>query len=144
MMLNRKNFVCVLAFAFLACGSIAFAADRDKRMIVLGVDGLDPNLLQQFIDEGALPNFKSMIEAGDFKPLQTTMPPLSPTAWSTFITGMDPTPGLFAFTGNESGGVFSVSASSTALAQVPEPGTLVLLGIGLLAVATYARRRRLA
>jgi predicted AlkP superfamily phosphohydrolase/phosphomutase len=30
------------------------------------------------------------MEQGDFKPLQTTMPPLSPVAWSTFITGMDP------------------------------------------------------
>ena len=37
-----------------------------------------------------MPNFKRLIEQGDFKPLQTSMPPLSPAAWASFITGMDP------------------------------------------------------
>jgi hypothetical protein len=37
-----------------------------------------------------MPNFAAFIAEGDFKPLQTTMPPLSPTAWATFITGLDP------------------------------------------------------
>ena len=68
------------------------------KTILLGVDGLDPHLLQQFVDAGTLPNFARMIETGDFKPLQTSMPPLSPVAWATFITGMDPGGhGLFDF-----------------------------------------------
>ncbi|MDA7657809.1 alkaline phosphatase family protein [Verrucomicrobia bacterium] len=62
----------------------------DKKVVVLGVDGMDPKLLRTFIDQGRLPNFKALIEEGDFRPLQTTMPPQSPVAWSTFITGMDP------------------------------------------------------
>ena len=65
---------------------------------MLGVDGMDPKLLQQFVDQGRLPNFSALIAAGDFKPLETTMPPQSPVAWSTFITGMDPGGhGLFDF-----------------------------------------------
>src|SRR5215467_12643946 len=61
-----------------------------KKVFVLGVDGLDPTLLQQFMKAGSLPNFRRLISQGDFKPLKTTMPPLSPVAWSSFVTGMDP------------------------------------------------------
>ena len=61
-----------------------------KKVFVLAVDGLDPKLLEEFMAAGHLPNFQKLVARGDFKPLQTTMPPLSPVAWSTFITGMDP------------------------------------------------------
>jgi predicted AlkP superfamily phosphohydrolase/phosphomutase len=57
-------------------------------MIVLGVDGMDPEFVQQHWS--ALPNLERLRHQGDFKPLQTTTPPQSPVAWSTFITGMDP------------------------------------------------------
>lgn len=65
-------------------------AQSDRRMIVLGIDGMDHRLLSQFIEEGRLPNFERLASTGSFTPLETTMPPLSPVAWSTFITGMDP------------------------------------------------------
>ncbi len=80
---------CAVALA-LGAAPDAAAATRAKRVIILGIDGLDPKLLQRFVDEGRLPHFAQLIEHGDFKPLATTMPPLSPIAWSTFITGMDP------------------------------------------------------
>ena len=65
-------------------------AQNSRRVIVLGIDGMDPRMLSQFIDEGHLPNFQHLATTGDFAPLETTMPPLSPVAWSTFITGLDP------------------------------------------------------
>ena len=61
-----------------------------KKTVILGIDGMDPGLLKRFADEGYLPHFSKLMKDGDFKPLQTTMPPLSPVAWSTFITGTDP------------------------------------------------------
>lgn len=73
----------------LALGA-AVAADPARKVLVLGVDGLDPTILQRYVDQGRMPNFKRLIAQGDFTPLETTMPPLSPIAWSTFITGMDP------------------------------------------------------
>jgi predicted AlkP superfamily phosphohydrolase/phosphomutase len=85
-----KKCIVTLAVILLLAGWIPVGAEKAKKVIVFGIDGLDPKLLQTFADEGALPNFKKMIAEGDFKPLQTTMPPLSPIAWSTFITGMDP------------------------------------------------------
>ena len=58
------------------------------RVIVLGIDGMDPQFVQQHWS--SLPNLDRFRRDGDFKPLQTTTPPQSPVAWSTFITGMDP------------------------------------------------------
>lgn len=83
--------VTTVAAALLA-GSTAHpvqAAD-DQRVIILGIDGMDPRLLRQFMGEDRLPNFEQLATTGAFTELETTMPPLSPVAWSTFITGMDP------------------------------------------------------
>ncbi len=61
------------------------------KMIVLGFDGLDPALTRRWIDEGRLPAFRRLLEAGgDLRPLGTSLPPQSPVAWSNFISGMDP------------------------------------------------------
>jgi predicted AlkP superfamily phosphohydrolase/phosphomutase len=75
-----------LSIFFLSCGEKA----TEKRVIVLGIDGMDPNLLQQFTSQGLMPNFARLMREGDFKRLTTSCPPQSPVAWSNFITGMDP------------------------------------------------------
>lgn len=60
------------------------------RVIVLGFDGLDYDLTRQLIADGRLPAFARLASQGTFAPLETTIPPQSPVAWSTFITGRDP------------------------------------------------------
>lgn len=65
-------------------------AHDGMKMLVLGMDGMDPVLLQKYMDEGKLPNFKKVAEMGTFMPLATAMPPQSPVAWSNFISGADP------------------------------------------------------
>jgi len=61
-----------------------------KRVIIVGLDGLDPDLAAQYMQEGKLPNLSKISNTGTFSKLQTTLPPISPVAWSTFITGVDP------------------------------------------------------
>jgi predicted AlkP superfamily phosphohydrolase/phosphomutase len=58
-----------------------------KKVIVLGIDGMDPQLLKRFIQEGRMPNFASLIQQGSFRELTTSIPPQSPVAWSNLITG---------------------------------------------------------
>ena len=42
------------------------------------------------LDEGKLPNFAKLRDQGSFKPLGSTLPPISPVAWSSFQTGTNP------------------------------------------------------
>jgi predicted AlkP superfamily phosphohydrolase/phosphomutase len=82
--------VLVLFVTIISCSKGAGPDANAKKMLVLGFDGMDPVLLTRYMDAGLMPNFKSIAERGDFKPLRTSMPPQSPVAWSNFITGMNP------------------------------------------------------
>lgn len=84
--LNITLAALLLLLALAGCGR---TMENAPKVVVIGIDGLDPKLLQIYVDEGRMPNFESLMREGDFRPLQTCMPPLSPIAWSTFITGMD-------------------------------------------------------
>jgi len=75
--------------ALLFCLALPMNTQAGK-VVILGIDGLDPRLLERYMSEGVMPNFSKLAAEGDFKPLQTMMAPQSPVAWSTFITGMDP------------------------------------------------------
>ena len=68
----------------------AFAKSRVKKFIVLGFDGMDPVLTEKFMKEGKLPSFQRLQQKGCFKPLATTIPSISPVAWSSFQTGSNP------------------------------------------------------
>lgn len=61
-----------------------------KRVVVLGLDGLSPDVVQDLMVHGKLPTFSHLKEHGYFSPLVTTNPPISPVAWSSFQTGVNP------------------------------------------------------
>jgi predicted AlkP superfamily phosphohydrolase/phosphomutase len=63
---------------------------RFRRVVVLGLDGLDYTLTEKLLAEGKLPHLEALRKQGCFKPLGTTLPPLSPVAWSSFQTGTNP------------------------------------------------------
>src|SRR5688572_13179467 len=85
-----KRFVAAaLILAFVCCAPHR-RAESSKKVIVLGIDGLDPELLRRFMREGKMPNFASLERDGSFRLLRTSIPPQSPVAWSNLITGMDP------------------------------------------------------
>jgi predicted AlkP superfamily phosphohydrolase/phosphomutase len=63
---------------------------RVRRVVVIGLDGMDPGITTRFLREGRLPHLQKLAEKGAFRPLDTSNPSMSPVAWSTFATGVDP------------------------------------------------------
>ena len=63
---------------------------RIRKLIFLGLDGFDPALAERYMAEGKLPNLSKLKQQGGFTRLRTTFPALSPVAWSTFATGVNP------------------------------------------------------
>ncbi len=61
-----------------------------ERLVIIGLDGLDPELCTRLMAEGKLPHLSALGERGAYSPLQTTYPPVSPVAWSSFMTGVNP------------------------------------------------------
>lgn len=81
--------------ALLAAGGLHLGCGRgappapENRVIVLGFDGMDYEMVQTLMADGRLPNFSRLSKVGSLTPLQTSVPPQSPVAWSEFITGLD-------------------------------------------------------
>lgn len=102
-----------LAFLVIVAVSLAFAAcdRRDSQppatskdaavpgpVFLLGFDGLDPRLVQQFEKEGVLPNFAELRTEGGVGIVRSTLPFLSPPAWTTVSTGVPPSDhGVWSF-----------------------------------------------
>ncbi len=60
------------------------------RVFVIGLDGGTFDLLELWIKEGRLPNLKRMIENSAYGRLESTIPPVTPPAWTSFMTGVNP------------------------------------------------------
>jgi predicted AlkP superfamily phosphohydrolase/phosphomutase len=92
---KRLRPLCLLALcavglsALVSCEHARSGAAASRKMIILGIDGLDPDLLTKFMAEGKMPNFARLASEGSFRRLTTSIPPQSPVAWSNLITGMN-------------------------------------------------------
>lgn len=61
-----------------------------KRAVVIGLDGIDPRRVRRLIEEDRLPNMAKLADQGTISDLGTTFPAMSPVAWSSFSTGVNP------------------------------------------------------
>ncbi|HUT55192.1 MAG TPA: alkaline phosphatase family protein [bacterium] len=134
MICEHKIFLRALAIHLLlivALAGIISCGERDrttgKKVLILGIDGMDPRLLKEFMDKGIMPNFEKVISAGDFKPLTSSIPPQSPVAWSNFISGKNPGKhGIYDFIARNPDTYFPFLAMS----QVTDPPESSSLAIG--------------
>ncbi|UCC22510.1 MAG: alkaline phosphatase family protein [Planctomycetota bacterium] len=106
--LNRREFlrhsaITAAAFSSGFTAKPAYAgkkggAGAGKKVIVIGIDGMDPGLSEKMMREGRLPNFAKLAEGGGYRTLGTSIPPQSPVAWANFINGAGPgSHGIFDF-----------------------------------------------
>jgi predicted AlkP superfamily phosphohydrolase/phosphomutase len=69
-----------------------------KKLLVIGLDGASFNVLDPLIEKGYLDNIAKLIRAGARADLETTFPPITAVAWSSFMTGKNPGKhGIFEF-----------------------------------------------
>ena len=73
-----------------ASGRLSREGSVIERVIVIGLDGLEPSIVGPMLDAGELPNLARMRERGGFSTVATTTPAQTPVAWSTFATGTNP------------------------------------------------------
>lgn len=74
----------------LAAPAFAKSRKRSSKVMVLGVDGMDPALTRKLIAAGRLPHCARLAKMGCFESVGTTFPPQSPVAWSSFVSGTNP------------------------------------------------------
>ncbi len=105
----------VVVAAVGGCGERKASRESGPRVVVIGIDGMDFRMAGRLMRDGRLPNLSKLAAEGSFIPIQSSMPPLSPVAWSNFITGMNPGGhGVFDFVRREisNGGMTPADALS--------------------------------
>jgi predicted AlkP superfamily phosphohydrolase/phosphomutase len=71
-------------------GRKASGRSKINRLVIVGLDGMDPILAERFMSEDKLPTLSQLRKQGTYTPLKTTTPAISPVAWSSFMTGTNP------------------------------------------------------
>jgi predicted AlkP superfamily phosphohydrolase/phosphomutase len=118
--------VAAVATLFSGCASGSRTSPDRPGLFILGIDGMDPVILQRLIDEGKAPNFARLAASGGFEPLGTSNPPQSPVAWSNFVTGLDPGGhGIYDFVHRDPS---TYLPTSSATPPPGDPGTTVKVG----------------
>src|SRR5512135_1938595 len=94
--MDRREFLKLLVWMHLVIaagckGNKSFGGGGvNKRLYLIGVDGMDPDIVTAMVGEGSLPNIRLLSEKGTFSRLPTITPPQSPSVWTTLSSGVYP------------------------------------------------------
>lgn len=70
-----------------------------KKVMMIGIDGGTFAVISPLIKKGKLPNFAKLINNGAWGDLRSSVPPVTPPAWVSFMTGQCPGKhGIYNFT----------------------------------------------
>lgn len=60
------------------------------KLLLLGIDGMDPGIFERLAADDRMPHFKRLSETGVYRHMTVTIPPQSPTSWTSMATGVNP------------------------------------------------------
>jgi predicted AlkP superfamily phosphohydrolase/phosphomutase len=71
---------------------------KTRKVLVAGIDGATFGLVNTLIAKDVMPNLAQIVAGGCFRRMNSTIPEVSSTAWTTFMTGANPgRHGIFGF-----------------------------------------------
>jgi predicted AlkP superfamily phosphohydrolase/phosphomutase len=88
-----------------------------NELILIGIDGATPQLIDKWVGQGKLPTFKKIQQQGCWGSLESTIPPFSAPAWTSIVTGCNP--GKHGIYGFESTGTLSPRLITSRSRKVP-------------------------
>lgn len=87
---------------------------KDPKVVVIGLDAATWTLIRPWMEEGSMPNLARLMKGGVSGPLHSILPPITPPAWTSFMTGKNPGKhGIFHFVETEHGGYAMNYANAT-------------------------------
>lgn len=89
-----------------------------QKIAVIGWDAATFDVIDPLLQAGALPNLERLMDEGAWGNLTSTLHPISPAAWASFMTGMNPGKhGVFDFVGPGEDGRFRVVSGGALRAE---------------------------
>lgn len=93
---------------------------NNHRLIVLGLDGATFDVIYPMLKRGELPTIKKLMKEGSYGRLRSTKIPISPSAWSSFLTGLSPeNHGIYDFVTRKEGTYEHIPVNSTHRRGIP-------------------------
>lgn len=100
-----------------------------KKTVLVGLDGATFTLLDPFMQQGVMPFLRSFVERGVRAELRSVVPPLTPPAWTTVLTGRSPGyHGIFDFFQADGPGSTAIRLATSGDIQVDHVAELVNQG----------------
>jgi predicted AlkP superfamily phosphohydrolase/phosphomutase len=62
----------------------------NRRVFIIGIDGGTLDVLLPLVEKGLLPTFARLMQESAWGTLRSSIPPVSPVAWASFMTGQNP------------------------------------------------------
>ncbi|MGA9859726.1 MAG: alkaline phosphatase family protein [Solirubrobacteraceae bacterium] len=88
--------------------------EPSQPVVLIGLDGATFDVLDPYVEQGVMPFLGELMARGVRAPLRTVMPPLTPPAWTSLVTGKRPGQhGVFDFFQKEARGSIYFSYASS-------------------------------